>query len=79
MILLPHFDIPYGFGLGKIPCDLPFQGPVFFEYTHPEMIESHRLLLIGSLIFVRELALLVALQGESIWKGEEEVVMTVSR
>jgi len=19
MILLPHFDIPYGFGLGKIP------------------------------------------------------------
>ena len=30
MISLPHFDIPYGFGLGKIPCDLPFQGPVFF-------------------------------------------------
>ena len=30
MILLPYFDIPYDFGLGKIPCDLPFQGPVFF-------------------------------------------------
>ena len=30
MILLPHFDIAYGFGLGKIPRDLPFQGPVFF-------------------------------------------------
>ena len=30
MILLPHFDIPYGFGFGKIPCKFPFQGPVFF-------------------------------------------------
>ena len=38
IILLPHFDIPYGFGLGKIPYDLPFQGPVFFglpKYTPP--------------------------------------------
>ena len=34
MILLPHFDIPYGFGLGKIPSDLPFQGPVFFGQLH---------------------------------------------
>ena len=31
MILLQHFDIPYGLGLGKIPYNLPFQGPVFFE------------------------------------------------
>ena len=33
MILLPHFDILYGFGLGKIPYNLPFQGPVFFGQT----------------------------------------------
>ena len=31
MILLPHSDIPYGFGLGKIPYNLPFQDPVFFD------------------------------------------------
>ena len=30
MILLPHFDIPYSFRLGKIPYEFPFQGPVFF-------------------------------------------------
>ena len=30
MILLPHFDIPSGFRLGKIPQKFPFQGPVFF-------------------------------------------------
>jgi len=30
MILLPHFDIPSGFGLGKISQEFLFQGPVFF-------------------------------------------------
>ena len=30
MILLPNFDIPSGFQLGKIPQEFPFQGPVFF-------------------------------------------------
>ena len=49
MILLPHFDIPYGFGLGKIPYDLPFQGPVFFGlllvFTEHHVLKSqfHRL------------------------------------
>ena len=31
MILLPHFDIPSGLQLGKIPQEFPFQGPVFFD------------------------------------------------
>ena len=39
MILLPDFDIPYGFGLGKIPCDLPFQGPVFFGLVNNTKIK----------------------------------------
>ena len=30
MMLLPHFDIPCGFQLGKIPQEFPFQGQVFF-------------------------------------------------
>ena len=30
MILLPHFDIPSGSQLRKIPQEFPFQGPVFF-------------------------------------------------
>ena len=31
MVLLPFFDIPSGFQLGKITEECPFQGPVFFE------------------------------------------------
>ena len=31
MILVPSFDIPSGFRLGKITEECPFQGPVFFE------------------------------------------------
>ena len=30
MILVPSFDIPSGFKLGKITEECPFQGPVFF-------------------------------------------------
>ena len=30
MILVPSFDIPSGFRLGKITEECPFQGPVFF-------------------------------------------------
>ena len=33
MILLPFFDIPSGFRLGKITEECPFQGPVFFGLT----------------------------------------------
>ena len=33
MILLPHFDNPPGFQLGKIPQEFPFQDPVFFALT----------------------------------------------
>ena len=36
MILLTHFDIPYGFRLGKISYEVPFQGPVFFALSHEE-------------------------------------------
>ena len=34
MILLPPFDIPYSLGLGRIPYEFPFQGPVFFEQSN---------------------------------------------
>ena len=40
MILLPHFDIPYGFRLGKIPYKFPFQGPVFFGLPHPDKLST---------------------------------------
>ena len=31
MILVPSFDIPSSFRLGKITEECPFQGPVFFD------------------------------------------------
>ena len=34
MILVPSFDIPSGFRLGKITEECPFQGPVFFDLLH---------------------------------------------
>ena len=34
MILLSHFDIPYGFGLVKIHYEFPFQGPVFSDQAN---------------------------------------------
>ena len=34
MILLPHFDIPSAFRLGKTAQEFPFQGPVFFGLPH---------------------------------------------
>ena len=40
MILLPHFDIPYGFGLGKIPQVFPFQGPVFFVQCNVDILKT---------------------------------------
>ena len=40
MILLPHFDIPYGFRLGKIPQEFPFQGPVFFDLRYVQIIKA---------------------------------------
>ena len=50
MILLPHFDIPYGFGLGKIPCNLPFQGPVFFDLPEKENVNiPHPTLIVDTL------------------------------
>ena len=49
MILLPHFDIPYGFGLGKIPYDLPFQGPVFFGPLYSMFLVHQNLLDLNSL------------------------------
>ena len=33
MVLLPFFDIPSGFQLGKITEECPFQGPVFFDWV----------------------------------------------
>ena len=35
MILVPSFDIPSGFRLGKITEECPFQGPVFFDLPYP--------------------------------------------
>ena len=35
MILVPSFDIPSGFRLGKITEECPFQGPVFFVLINP--------------------------------------------
>ena len=34
MVLLPFFDTPSGFQLGKITEECPFQGPVFFGLVH---------------------------------------------
>ena len=34
MVLLPFFDIPSGFQLGKITEECPFQGPVFFGFSN---------------------------------------------
>ena len=50
MLLLPHFDILYGFQLGKIPQQFPFQGPVFFELELPTYHEIKTLKKIRSLI-----------------------------
>ena len=47
MISLPHFDIPYGVGLGKIPYDLPFQGPVFFGRINTRAAKLSRLEFLG--------------------------------
>ena len=37
MVLLPFFDIPSGFQLGKITEECPFQGPVFFDLVYKEV------------------------------------------
>ena len=46
MILVPSFDIPSGFRLGKITEECPFQGPVFFGVSnslldiHPDILSG---------------------------------------
>ena len=57
MILLPHFDIPSGFWLGKFPQEFPFYGPVFFESVYK--ISYIYVLIILLTSYVRSMAQLV--------------------
>ena len=44
MILVPSFDIPSGFRLGKITEECPFQGPVFFGQA--ELFQFQKMVII---------------------------------
>ena len=69
MILLPHFDIPYGFGLGKIPYDLPFQGPVFFGLPYLYVVSAQLVHLLSR--GLQEIVCLV-LQGCNIHRNNSK-------
>ena len=58
MILVPSFDIPSGFRLGKITEECPFQGPVFFGLRTLKSLINVALRLLFFAIFSHAYALI---------------------